>query len=94
MNPNIIHYHVSPLVETELKYLFCRKWGKKKGFLSDLRDEVSRLKCNYSLSLADCYSLAIATFNTFPICFKKEGEILNYLKTLSKEAELFFIEDI
>lgn len=108
MDPDIIHYHLSPLVETELKYLFCRKWGKQKGFLlveellmnysihseSDLRDEASRLKCNYSISLADCYSLAIATLNTFPIYFKKEAEILENLKSLSKEAELLFIEDI
>ncbi|TXT62984.1 MAG: putative PIN domain protein [Promethearchaeota archaeon] len=107
-NSDIYHYLVSPLVETELKYFFCRKLGIDEAILmiddflkdfyiypeSELRNEASRLKCLYPISLAVCYSISIATLNSIPVIFKKEKELKEKLEKLTNEAEIRFIEDI
>ncbi|MBD3256434.1 MAG: PIN domain-containing protein [Candidatus Lokiarchaeota archaeon] len=106
MDPGINEYHISPLVETELNYLFCRKWGDKQGFLmvkkmltgysiqseSYLREEASRFKCKYPISLSDCYSLSVAKLKTIPIYFKMEEELDTNFDALSEEVEIRFID--
>lgn len=107
-NSDINQYLVCPLVETELKYLLSRKLGIDEAIImiddflknfyiypeSELRNEVSRLKCFYPISLADCYSISIATLNSIPVIFKKEKELNEKLESLSNEAEIRFIEDL
>lgn len=106
-NPQFERYYISPITDTELKYIFCRRSGyqEAKKIVSDLlkdfiicsesklRDDAFRLKCNYPISLADSYSLAVAIVLNIPLCMKKEKEILNNLEKLSSEVKIMFIDD-
>lgn len=60
---------------------------------SNLRDDAFRLKCNFPISLADSYSLAVAIVLNIPLCMKKEEEIQKNIGKLSSEAKIIFIDD-
>ena len=106
-NPQFEKYYISPLTDTELKYIFCRRNGYQKakeivsGLLKDfliysekkLRDEAFQLKCKFPISLADSYSLAVANVLNIPLCLKKEIEIENIYEELSSLVNLIFIDD-
>lgn len=106
-NAKFERYYISPITDTELKYIFCRRIGyqetKKvvsdflKDFIicseSNLRDDAFRLKCNFPISLADSYSLAVALILNIPLCMKKEEEIQNNIGKLSSEVKIIFIDD-
>ncbi|MCK4381352.1 MAG: PIN domain-containing protein [Candidatus Lokiarchaeota archaeon] len=106
-NPQFERYYISPITDTELKYIFCRRSGyqEAKRIVSDLlkdfiicsesklRDDAFRLKCNFPISLADSYSLAVAIVLNIPLCMKKEKEILKNLEKLSSEVKIMFIDD-
>lgn len=106
-DPNFTQFFISPLFETELKYILCRKYGFRKAerkvdrFLKDfniifesiLRNEAIKLKCKYPISLADCYSLSIAKLNSIPIYFKQEKEITENEELLEK-FQIRFIDDL
>jgi len=106
-NPQFERYYISPITDTELKYIFCRRnnYQEAKKIVSDflkdfiicpesnLRDDAFRLKCNFPISLADSYSLAVAIVLNIPLCMKKEEEIQKNIGKLSSEAKLIFIDD-
>lgn len=106
-NAKFERYYISPITDTELKYIFCRRNGYQEAkkivsdFLKDfiicsesnLRDDAFRLKCNFSISLADSYSLAVALVLNIPLCMKKEEEILVNIGNLSSEVKIMFIDD-
>jgi len=106
-NPQFERYYISPITDIELKYIFCRRNGYQEAkkivsdFLKDfiicsestLRDDAFRLKCNFPISLADSYSLAVAIVLNIPLCMKKEKEILNNIEKLSSEVKIRFIDD-
>jgi len=106
-NPQLERYYISPITDTELKYIFCRQKGYQEAkkiassFLKDfiicsestLRDDAFRLKCNFPISLADSYSLAVSKVLNIPLCMKKEKEIQNNLEKLSSEVKIMFIDD-
>ena len=106
-NPQFEKYYISPITDTELKYIFCRRSGPQEAkkivsnFLqnfiicseSTLRDEACRIKCQFPVSLADSYSLAVSIVFNIPLCMKKEKEIQNNITKLSKEAKIIFIDD-
>lgn len=108
INPQFQKIYVSPLTEVELKYLMCRQSSYKdaKEFISDflkdfiiypeseLRDETFRLKCNFPISIADCYSLAVGKILNIPIYMKKEKEIDQVLDRLLSIVKIKFIDDI
>ncbi|MFW9876810.1 MAG: PIN domain-containing protein [Candidatus Thorarchaeota archaeon] len=95
-------YYVSSLTDTELKYIFCRMVGYKKAkkiireFLKDfkiysksnLRDHTIHFKCEFSISLADSYTLAVTLLLKIPLCMKKEKEIQENLDELSKKVNI------
>ncbi len=107
-NPEIKNFYLSPIVETELKYIFCRREGFKNAiqiisellkdftvlFEEELRNEAAQLKCNYTISIADSYSLAVAKLQKIPIYMKKETEISNNYDELSKSIDIKFIDDL
>jgi len=100
--------YISPLTDTELKYIFCRRNGYKEAkelvleFLKDfiicseneLRDEAFRLKCNFPISIADCYSLAVGRVFNIPVYMIKEKEIEKVLDKLLSMVKVIFIDDI
>ena len=106
-NEQYERYYISPLTDTELKYIFCRRVGQKEAkkivteFLKDfiicsesnLRDEAFRLKCEFPISLADSYTLAVAVLLNIPSCMKKEKEIQDNLDELSKQVNILFIDN-
>ena len=107
-NEDVQKFYISPLVITELEYIYCRKIGFKLakervlGFLKDfniseesqLRDEAAKLKCQFAISIADCYSIALAILNNIPIYMKHEVEIDPVLKQQKPPAQIIFIDDL
>ncbi len=107
-NPQFQKFYISPLTDVELKYLMCRQSGYKeaKEFISDflkdfiiypeseLRDEAFRLKCNFPISISDCYSLAVGKILNIPIYMKKEKKIDQVLDGLLSMVKIKFIDDI
>ncbi len=79
--PNIENFYISPFVEAELLYIRCRKTNflqaKQiiKDFLqpfimikeSEIRYKAAELKCKYSISLADCYIIALGIKKSIPV---------------------------
>ena len=102
----IQEFYISPLVDTELKYILCRQKGYENAikitseFLKDfkiyseekLRDEAAHLKCDFAISLADCYSLAIAKLLDIPIYMKREDEIEKVFNELSTLVKINFVD--
>ena len=100
--------YISPLTDTELKYIFCRRNGYKDAkelvleFLKDfiicseskLRDEAFRLKCNFPISIADCYSLAVGKVFNIPVYMIKVKEIEKVIDKLLLMVKVIFIDDI
>lgn len=105
---HIQEFYISPLVDTELKYILCRQKGYEDAikitseFLKDftiyseekLRDEAAHLKCNFAISLADCYSLATAKLLDIPVYMKKEDEIEKVFSELSNLVNIKFIDNL
>jgi len=100
--------YISPLTDTELKYIFCRRNGYTEAkelvlkFLKDfiicseneLRDEAFRLKCNFPMSIADCYSLAVGRVFNIPVYMIKEREIEKSIDKLLSMVKVIFIDEI
>ena len=105
---HIQEFYISPLVDTELKYILCRQKGYEDAikitseFLKDftiyseekLRDEAAHLKCNFAISLANCYSLATAKLLDIPVYMKKEDEIEKVFSELSTLVNIKFIDNL
>ena len=106
--PQFQNIYISPLTDTELKYIFCRQNGYKDAkelvleFLKDfnicteseLRDEAFRLKCNFPISIADCYSLAVGKVFNIPVYMIKVKEIEKVIDKLLLMVKVIFIDDI
>lgn len=104
----IQEFYIAPIVDTELKYILSRRKGYENAikitseFLKDftiyseekLRDEAAHLKCNFAISLADCYSLATAKLLDIPIYMKKEDEIEKVFSELSTLVKINFIDNL
>ena len=102
-NEEIKKFYIAPIVDTELKYILCRRKGYGKAIkivsellkdFEDLRDEAAHLKCDFAISLADCYGLATAKLLEIPIYMKKEVEIEKIVKKLSLIVKIKFIDDL
>ena len=59
----------------------------------ELRAGAAELKFQRSISLADCYSIAVARRKQIPIFMKKEAEILEEMQKKPFEEEIRFIDD-
>ena len=106
--PNIKNFYISPIVEAEMIYIRCRKTNFEQAkqiiqdFLqpfimikeSEIRYKAAKLKCNYSISLADCYIIAVGIKKSIPVFMKREEEIEKIITSLKKEAIIYFIDDI
>ncbi|MHA1147564.1 MAG: PIN domain-containing protein [Promethearchaeota archaeon] len=107
-NPKYQKFYIAPIVDTELKYILCRRIGYDEAIKTvsellndftyyseeDLRNEAAFLKCNYAVSLADCYGLAVSKILDIPICMKKEAEIEKVYHELSSLVKIEFVDDL
>ncbi len=99
------------LAITEAEYILCRKLGKKTAFdkiqnltssnyfeiinLDDIHKEASLLKCHRSISLPDCFIIALAKEKKTPALFAyKEEELIKQLKTKPFDIQILFLEDL
>jgi uncharacterized protein len=95
---------------SELFYMLCRRKGEefaseavetllKSGYLSVLSaDEIDlqagRYKCARSISLVDCYVLAVAKIQNVPAVFaRREEDVENELERRPFDVKLLFLED-
>ena len=92
--------HSHEVNRAELLYLICREEGmrKAKEILKSIEDFivfhnelelieiVGKLKCNLSIALADCFSIATGLWLKSPILFRKERELSeSIIESLRKE---------
>ncbi len=99
------------LAITETEYILCRKLGKEIAFdkvqnligsnyfeivnLDELHEEASLLKCNRSISLPDCFIIALAKEKHAPAFFAfKEEELTTQIKIKPFDIQIFFLEDL
>jgi len=97
------------IIETE--YILCRKIGKEKSFekIDNLIDsnyvnikslehfirDISILKCNNTIALPDCATIALATKNNIPALFaKKKEELKKPIENKAFKIKIFFLEDL
>ncbi|PNV77847.1 MAG: hypothetical protein C0200_04100 [Thermoproteota archaeon] len=95
----------------ELRYVFCRRVGEEEakkrvdalissGYIvlheiSKLIDYASHYKCKRSISLVDCFTLALAKEMGVPAVFaKKEEELLREMSREKFDVEIVFLEDM
>ena len=99
-----------PMV-SELFYILCRRRGEgfaseateaflKSGYVSvissnELDIEAGRYKCERSVSLADCYVLALAkTMDITAVFAKKEDDLKKELTRKAFDVKILFLEDL
>ena len=95
----------------ELRYVLCRRVGEEEskrrvnalissGYvmvheISRLIDYASRYKCERSISLSDCFTLALAKKMEVPAVFaRREEELLREMSREEFDVEILFLEDI
>ncbi|HUX99994.1 MAG TPA: PIN domain-containing protein [Candidatus Deferrimicrobium sp.] len=107
-NDTFEEFHISPLVYTEILYIYCRSIGfdqaklTVQSFLKDfiiadelqLRNEAAKLKCEYAISIADCYSIALAISKNLSLYMKKEAELEKALIKAKFPIEIIFIDNL
>jgi predicted nucleic acid-binding protein len=110
LNDNIIPITTSlAIIETE--YILCRKIGKNKAFkkvdnlidsnyikiqsLEHLIRDISNIKCNNTIALPDCATIALASKNKIPALFvRKEAELKKPIENKAFNIKIFFLEDL
>lgn len=100
--------HVSFVNMAEAEYILCRKIGHdaarnaaegllNSGYVAVEEDPAihalaSRLKCERSISLADCYTFAVAMVTSSrPVFLSKEEELLKEMKKKPFETDPIFL---
>jgi predicted nucleic acid-binding protein len=103
--------YCSRLTISELFYILCRRKGDKfasealesllkSGFISpissdELDMQAGRYKCSRAISLADCYTLAVAKiFDVVALFAKREEDIRVESERQPFDVKLLFLEDI
>lgn len=96
---------------TEAEYIICRKIGHElarmkvqnlidSNFIEFIEVEplihiASRIKCDRSIALADCFCIAVAETTTSTALFRfKEKELTKEMKKKPFEVQTRFLEDL
>ena len=107
---NLVEAYTTELAITELQYILCRKlgWQQSKervdkllasGYFiventSQLIDEAAKIKCQRSISLPDCFILALAHKIAGNALFaRQEQELANEIAKKSFGITLLFLEE-
>ena len=101
INKILIHYYSI----TELYYILCRNYSQKVAieFVEDIKQicqiipseglwkEAGAFKCQYAISISDCFSFAIAKKYNIPVLFKSEKEILKEQNKQGFDVQLIIL---
>ena len=107
----IIDAHTTEIAITETKYILCRKLGWKEsckkvekllasGYINVYRtdqliDLAAKYKCERSISLADCFILALAKKLGCKALFaRREQELVKEMEKKEFDVEIVFLEDL
>jgi len=102
--------NISEITVAEISYVLCRKLGSEEarsrvknlldsGYFtvyeaSKLIEYASEYKCKRNLSLADCFTLALAKKLAVPVLFaRREKELLEEISNRPFDVEILFLED-
>lgn len=105
-----VYGNISELCVAEVGYVLCRKLGGEEArvrirnlldsgyFLvhedSELIEHATEYKCKRRLSLADCFTLALAKKIDAPALFaKREAELVKEISREPFDVEILFLED-
>lgn len=105
-----VHGNISEISVAEVKYILCRRLGGEEAHVrvknlldsgyvfthedSELIEHAAEYKCKRSLSLADCFTLALAKKIDVPALFaKKEAELMREISNKPFDIEILFLED-
>ena len=108
-SPEIIEHWVTDIGFSEIYYLLCRSL-KKESFkivikeilnlveissITDLNKMAGQIKCEFPISLPDCYNIALAEKIQGKALFKHEKEINKALESTNERLDSFilFIDD-
>lgn len=106
----VIEAYTTELNIAELKYILCRKIGLTEstervnkllasGYVSiedtmPLVDAASKYKCERTISLADCFCLALAHKTSCNTLFaRREKELIKEMKKKTFNVKILFLED-
>jgi predicted nucleic acid-binding protein len=101
----------SELAITEAQYIICRTLGAPVAetkitdllasnaydiaCVSSLRPAASKIKCQRAISLADCFTIALASTRGIPALFAtREAELDRELKKSSFPAAIYFLDEL
>ena len=110
LEDDLIEAWTTELALTELKYILCRKIGWEEsnkrvnnlvasGYFKiedtmKLMNETAKLKCCRSVSLPDCFTIALAEQISGSALFaRKEQDLTIEMKRKPFDVDLFFLED-
>jgi len=107
----IIDAHTTEIAIAEVKYILCRKLGWEEscrrvekllnsGYINMYRtdsliDLAAKYKCERSISLADCFTLALAKKLGCKALFaRREQELIREVEKKKFDVEILFLEDL
>jgi len=110
LEKGLIEAYATEISIAELRYILCRRLGLAEskervdkllasGYVviedtTPLIEDASRYKCERSISLADCFSLALAQKTFCNALFAKREEELNReIQRKAFDVEVLFLED-
>jgi predicted nucleic acid-binding protein len=102
--------HITEVSLSEVVYILCRRIGYEKsisvinsiidtqyfeiGQSASIYELAGRYKCERSLSIIDCYSLALGKYLALPVLFaKREIELVREIKRKAFDVKILFLED-
>lgn len=106
-----VYAYTTEIAVTEVKYILCRRLGWEEGCkrvnkllnsgyievygTGQLVDVAAKYKCGRSISLADCFTLALAKKLDCKALFaRKEQELIKEIDKKPFDVEILFLEDI
>lgn len=107
---NSLEGHLSEVSLSEASYVLCRRLGYEhatskiralvaSGYFeikqtADILELASKYKCERSLSIVDCFALALGKELELPVLFsKREKELEKEIKIKPFDVRIFFLED-
>jgi len=106
----IVYGYTTEIAITKVMYILCRRFGWEESYkrvdklinsgyievyeTGQLVDIAAKYKCERSISLADCFTLALAKkLNCNALFAKKEQELLKEINKKPFDVEILFLED-